>query len=168
MDYKIVQTKKQKFIAIINEFSNEIINDNNNHDIPDFWGKCQENKTIDKLLSHRVKGKKDLFGLCSPSKEGESTFSYGIAVLLDDETIPFDETEMKEFNLKIWDVQPGTYVVFDCVGEDGDCISNTWASFYKEFLPQTGYKASEQTDYEIYYEESKDGLFCELWIPLTK
>ena len=37
MDYRITQTKKQKFIAIVKSFSNEIINDENNHDVPDFW-----------------------------------------------------------------------------------------------------------------------------------
>lgn len=62
----------------------------------------------------------------------------------------------------------GTYVVFDCMGEDGDCISQTWEKFYREFLPQMGYEAGEATDYEIYYEKSKEGLFCELWIPLKE
>ena len=71
---------------------------------------------------------------------------------------------------KIWDVDPGTYVVFECYGEDGDCISKTWEMFYKEFLPQTGFEASEQTDYEIYFDEpnGKPGLMCELWIPVKK
>lgn len=64
--------------------------------------------------------------------------------------------------------KPGTYVVFDCMSEDGDCISQTWEKFYREFLPQMGYEAGEATDYEIYYENSKDGLFCELWIPLKE
>ena len=42
--------------------------------------------------------------------------------------------------------------------------------FYKEFLPQTGFEASEQTDYEIYFDEpnGKTGLMCELWIPVKK
>ena len=40
MDYKIVQTKKQKFIAVKKAFSNEIINEADNHDVPDFWDEC--------------------------------------------------------------------------------------------------------------------------------
>ena len=75
---------------------------------------------------------------------------------------------MLEKGFSIWDVKEGTYVVFECMGEDGDCISKTWAKFYKEFLPQTGYKASESTDYEIYFEKERKGLFCELWIPISK
>ena len=59
-------------------------------------------------------------------------------------------------------------MVFDCVGEDGDCISQTWEKFYKEFLPQMGYEADSETDYEIYPENGRPGLFCELWIPIKK
>ena len=163
MNYKIVQTKKQKFLAIVRSFRNEIINDESNHEIPDFWTECGDNKTIDKLLSLRKVGQKDLYGLCTPSVEGSTTFNYGIGILLDDDTLPCESNEFT-----VWNVEEGTYVVFDCIGDDGDCISETWAKFYKEFLPQTGYKASESTDYEIYFEKEQDGVFCELWIPIKK
>ena len=163
MNYKIVQTKKQKFLAIVRSFRNEIINDESNHEIPDFWTECGDNKTIDKLLSLRKEGQKDLYGLCTPSVEGSTTFNYGIGILLDDDTLPCESNEFT-----VWNVEEGTYVVFDCIGDDGDCISETWAKFYKEFLPQTGYKASESTDYEIYFEKEQDGVFCELWIPIKK
>jgi len=75
---------------------------------------------------------------------------------------------MENGGYRIWNVGSGTYVVFECIGEDGDCISDTWAKFYKEFLPQMGYEAEEATDYEIYYENSRKDLFCELWIPIRK
>ena len=163
MNYKIVQTKKQKFLAIVRSFRNEIINDESNHEIPDFWTECGDNKTIDKLLSLRKEGQKDLYGLCTPSVEGSTTFNYGIGILLDDDTLPCESNKFT-----VWNVEEGTYVVFDCIGDDGDCISETWAKFYKEFLPQTGYKASESTDYEIYFEKGQDGVFCELWIPIKK
>ena len=38
----------------------------------------------------------------------------------------------------------------------------------QEFLPQMGYEAEAETDYEIYPENGKKGLFCELWIPVKK
>ncbi len=38
----------------------------------------------------------------------------------------------------------------------------------KEFLPQMGYEAESETDYEIYFEKGREGLFCELWIPVRK
>jgi AraC family transcriptional regulator len=36
MDYRIVQTPQQTFLAVVECFRNEIINDESNHDIPDF------------------------------------------------------------------------------------------------------------------------------------
>ena len=168
MDYRIVQTKEQKFIALARSFSNEIINDEENHEIPDFWEECHDKNLVETLRMLRPDGKKDLYGLCTPTREGEDTFQYGIGVVIDEETKDFDTEEMKSAGYCIWDVKPGTYVVFDCIGEDGDCISDTWSKFYKEFLPQMGYEAEAETDYEIYFEQGRKGLFCELWIPVKK
>ena len=168
MDYRIVQTTAQRFIAMAKGFRNDIINDDENHDIPDFWGECQAKNLIDPMLDLRPQGKKDLFGLCTPAQEGAETFDYGIGVLVDQDTAAFDLTKMEKAGYRIWDVKPGTYVVFDCIGDDGDCISKTWAKFYQEFLPQMGYAAEEETDYEIYPENGSTGLFCELWIPVRK
>lgn len=168
MDYKIVQTKNQKFLAIVKDFPNSIINDEENHDIPDFWDECGNKKLISALLDLRQEGKRDLYGLCTPAKEGADTFGYGIGVLIDGDTAEFDLSEMEKAGFSIWDVEGGTYAVFDCIGEDGDCISETWARFYKEFLPQMGYEAVDETDYEIYYENGREGLFCELWIPVKR
>ena len=168
MDYRIVKTKKQRFIALVREFSNEIINDDGNHDIPDFWAECHDRDLVTPIRNLRPEGKRDLYGLCTPTVQGKDTFAYGIGVIVDEDTIPFSEEKMTEQGYKIWDVEPRTYVVFECTGEDGDCISETWSKFYKEFIPQTGYESSDATDYEIYFEKGREGLFCELWIPIKK
>ena len=168
MEYRIVQTKPQKFIALVRSFSNEIINDDSNHDIPDFWDECNSQKLLDPLYRLRPDGKRDLYGLCTPTREGSDTFDYGIGVLLDRDTLPFDPDELRKAGFCFWDVKPGTYAVFDCMGEDGQCISDTWSMFYREFLPQMGYAASQETDYEIYFEKGRPGLMCELWIPICK
>ena len=168
MDYRIVQTKEQKFLALVRDFRNEIINDEENHEIPDFWGECQEKDLIEPMRRLRPEGKRDLYGLCTPTKEGEDSFEYGIGILIDDDTAAFDLTESEKAGYRIWNVRPGTYVVFDCIGEDADCISETWSRFYKEFLPQMGYESEAETDYELYFEKSRSGLFCELWIPIKK
>ena len=102
-----------------------------------------------------------MYGLCSPTRVGQDIFEYGIGVLVDEDTSEFDFEEMKKAGYSIWDVKPGIYVVFDCNGD-------TWAKFYKEFLPQMGYEAEAETDYEIYFEKGRSGLFCELWIPIRK
>ena len=75
---------------------------------------------------------------------------------------------MEKLGFRIWEVLQSSYVVFDCIGEDGDCISNTWSKFYKEFLPQTGYSVKETTDFEVYPQNASDGLFCYLYIPINK
>ncbi len=168
MDYRIVQTEEQKFLALVKDFRNEIINDEENHEIPDFWGECQEKDLIEPMRRLRPEGKRDLYGLCTPTKEGEDSFEYGIGILIDDDTAAFDLTESEKAGYRIWNVSPGTYVVFDCIGEDADCISETWSRFYKEFLPQMGYESEDETDYEVYFEKSRSGLFCELWIPIKK
>ena len=168
MDYRIVQTKEQKFIALVRSFRNETINDETNHDIPDFWDECHDKNLVEPIRNLRPEGKRDLYGLCSSTKKGEDTFEYGIGVLIDEDTMSFNVDEMKKAGYCIWDVKPGTYVVFDCIGENGDCISDTWSRFYKEFLPQLGYAAEDATDYEIYFEKGRKELFCELWIPVRK
>jgi Bacterial transcription activator, effector binding domain. len=47
------------------------------------------------------------------------------------------------------------------IGSDGNCLGETWSNFFKEFIPQTGYTQTDDTDYELYFE---NGLFCELWV----
>ncbi len=68
----------------------------------------------------------------------------------------------------IWDTRPADYVVFKCFGPDSDCLGETWSKFFKEFSPQTGYVQTDDTDYEIYFENGEKDLFCELWIPVRK
>lgn len=168
MDYKIVQTKAQRFIALVRSFRNEIINDDENHEIPDFWAECNEKQMLHPIWMLRPDGKRDLYGLCTPTYEGAETFEYGIGIIADEDTAQYDEEELKKAGFRIWDVKPGTYVVFECIGKDGGCISDTWEKFYKEFLPQMGYEAEEETDYEKYFDQGREGLFCELWIPIRK
>ena len=168
MDYRIVQTKEKKFVAVVREFSNEIINDDANHDVADFWGEDRTNQMLSQIKALRAEGKRDLYGLCSPTVEGKDTFEYGIGIIIDEDTAEFDQADLEKKGFRIWDVTPGTYVVFDCIGEDGDCITKTWKMFYKEFLPQMGYEASEQTDYELYFDGTHPDVFCELWIPIKK
>ena len=168
MDYKIVQTEQKKFIALTRSFSNEIINDDDNHEIPDFWGEVNNNQMLSPIWMLREDGKRDLYGLCSQTKAGSDTFEYGIGILVDGDTKEFDLAELEKKGFKLWTVNPATYVVFDCIGTDGDCIGEMWSKFFKEFLPQMGYEAGDEADYELYYENGPEDLFCELWIPIKK
>lgn len=168
MNYRIEETGKQRFIAKVRAFNNENINDDSNHEIPDFWDESYENHLVDEIRKMRRNGKKDLYGLCSPTKENNTTFDYGIGVIIDKDTDIDNEEELIKKGYRIWNVDPGTYVVFKCYGDNGDCISEMWSRFFKEFLPQSEYEQTEDTDYEIYFEKGEPGLFCELWIQIKR
>lgn len=169
MDYRVVKQGKQRFIALVRPFPNEIISDENDHSIPDFWGECHQKQLVEPLRHLRPEGKRDLYGLCSPKKDGSEFFTYGIGVMIDGDT---DVSHLNELIMmhgyQIWETEPAEYAVFKCIGEDGDCISQAWSRFYREFLPQSGYTQTELTDYEIYFEQGEKGLFCELWIPVER
>ena len=95
-------------------------------------------------------------------------FDYGIGVVLYEETDTSRLDEILADGYSIWETKPMDYAVFKCYGTDGDCIGETWSKFFKEFVPQTGYVQTDDTDFEIYFDKGEEGLFCELWIPVTK
>ncbi len=168
MDYRMEHREQQQFIALVRAFQNEIINDDNNHNISDFWTESYEKNLIEPMRQLCAKGKRDLYGLCNPVKENETHFDYGIGVIVDEDT---DITELKKLidsGYILWKTEPADYAVFQCLGSDGNCIGETWSKFFKEFSPQTGYVQTDSTDYEIYFENGEKGVFCELWIPVKK
>lgn len=168
MNYRIESRGAQKFIAIVKAFPNEIINDDNDHSVPDFWEECYGKNLVERIRLLRPEGKRDLYGLCSPAAKNETHFNYGIGVILDEETDISGLDGLISDGYCLWEITPMDYAVFKCFGTDGDCIGETWSKFYKEFLPQTGYTQTDDTDFEIYFETGEDGLFCELWIPVKK
>ena len=168
MDYRMEHKESQQFIAMVKAFPNEIINDDNDQSVSDFWGECYEKNLIEPMKRLRTEGKRDLYGLCSPVKDSETHFNYGIGILIDEET---DSTKLEQFvdnGYSMWKTEPADYAVFQCIGSDGDGLSDTWSKFFKEFTPQTGYVQTDDTDYEIYFENGESGVFCELWVPVKK
>ena len=168
MNYRMECSAGQKFIAMVRAFPNEIINDEEDHSIPDFWGECYEKNLIEPLKALRPEGKRDLYGLCSPTVKNETHFNYGIGVIADEETDISKWDDILKSGYSVWETKPMDYAVFKCFGTDGNCISETWNKFFKEFVPQTGYIQTDDTDFEIYFEKGEEGLFCELWIPVKK
>lgn len=168
MDYRIEHKEKQQFVALVRPFPNEISNDDNDHSIPDFWTECYEKNLIEPMKLLRAEGKRDLYGLCAPVKNGETHFNYGIGIIVDENTEASKLEQLIQNGYSLWETVPADYAVFKCFGTDGDCISETWSKFFREFIPQTGYVQTDDTDYEIYFENGEDGLFCELWVPVKQ
>lgn len=168
MDYRLEHQSAQRFILQSRAFSNETMKDADSRSIPDFWGTCFEQGWLDALKGLRPAGKKDLYGLCNPTKSSETHFHYGIGVLVDADTDPVGLQKLLDNGYTLWETGSSDYAVFPCSGPDSSCVSETWSRFYKEFSPQTGYRKAKAADYELYLENKKAGLFCELWIPVER
>ncbi len=168
MDYRIEHKEAQQFLALVKAFPNEISNDDKDHSIPDFWTECSKGNLIEPMKLLRDKGKRDVYGLCAPVKGSETHFNYGIGIIIDENTNLAELEKFKEKGYSIWKTEPTDYAVFKCFGSDGNCLGETWGKFFKEFVPQTGYTQTDDTDYEVYFEHGEKGLFCELWIPVKK
>lgn len=166
MDYRIEHREGQRFAALVRAFPNVIINDDSDHSIPDFWTECYDKNLIEPMERLRPQGKRDIYGLCSPAREDEDSFNYGIGVIIDSDTDAKGVEGLIKCGYTVWETESADYAVFKCYGSDGDCIGETWSKFYKEFLPQTGYEQTEDTDLEVYFEDGEKGLFCELWVPV--
>ncbi|MBQ2957286.1 MAG: AraC family transcriptional regulator [Clostridia bacterium] len=168
LEYRIVKKEAMKFIALIRSFPNEIVSDESDHSIPDFWDECLARGLIEPLLRLHPAGKRDLYGLCSPKVDDDGCFRYGIGIPADDSVHLPDAEALSAEGFAVWNTEPAEYAVFKCIGTDGDCITQAWNRFYREFLPQTGYRQTELTDFEVYPEPGEKGLFCELWIPIER
>ncbi len=168
MDYRMEHREGQQFLALTRAFPNEIINDDNDHSIPDFWEECGKKNLIGPMTLLRREGRRDVYGMCSPVKEDETHFYYGIGVIIDEDTDTAKLEQFTENGYSVWKTEPADYAVFKCFGSDGNCLGETWEKFYKEFSPQTGYVQTDDTDFEIYFEKGESGLFCELWVPVRK
>lgn len=102
------------------------------------------------------------------NKDNGTHFNYGIGIIIDADT---EIAELEHFiknGYSIWETEPADYAVFKCFGSDGNCLGETWGNFFKEFIPQTGYTQTDDTDYEVYFENGEKGLFCELWVPVKQ
>lgn len=168
MDYRMEHANAKQFITLVKDFPNEGINADDDHGIPDFWIERDEKNLLEPMKLLRPEGKRDLYGLCSPTKANETHFNYGIGVIVDEDTDSAGIKKLLEKDYSLWNTAPADYAVFKCIGSDGDCIGKTWSKFYKEFSPQTGYVQTDDTDFEIYFEKGENGLFCELWVPVKK
>ncbi len=168
MDYRMEHREPQQFLTLVRAFPNETSTNDNDHSIPDFWTECHEKNLIEPMKRLRPEGKRDLYGLCSPVKDSETHFNYGIGILMDEDTDIAKTAEFLDKGYSVWKTEPADYAVFKCFGPDGCCLGETWEKFFKEFVPQTGYIQTDDTDYEIYFEQGENGLFCELWIPVKK
>lgn len=159
MTYRI--EKREAFEVLIKGriFSGESINDDGNTEIPQFWEESGKDGTFD-VLSGNAKNQ-SVYGLCNPIDKTSNSFRYGIG----------KETDIEEIDIKgfeVWLIDHPLWAVFPCVGDTPECIGETWSRIFKEFLPGSEYEFIDYTDFEYYPEDGEEGLFCEIWIPISK
>jgi len=156
MDYRIEEQNSFKVLAQTRAFKNGIINEEGNTEIPDFWTETINSGGLKKL--HSYTETHDTYGICFPVSEEAKTFDYGIGVLWDREEIPE--------GYEVWEIKPSSWAVFECIGEDGGCIGAVWEKIFSEFLVHSPYDMIESADYELYLDQPKTGVFCEVWLPV--
>jgi AraC family transcriptional regulator len=72
MEYKIVEREAFKLLTKVQAFRNEVISEDSNNEIPDFWKQCGENDTF-KVLNKYTK-KHDVYGVCCSHIRAKHSF----------------------------------------------------------------------------------------------
>lgn len=157
MDYRVEKREPFKLLAKVKKFRNEIIKEEGNNEIADFWKECSANGVFDVLKENAIK--QDFYGACAPVSKECPHFDYGIGMEFEGENVPE--------GFALWEVKPTLWAVFRCIGETPDCIGETWERIFKEFLPGSEYEMIDDTDFELYSDQFTD-CFCEIWIPVER
>lgn len=158
MKYRIESKHTMNFIVQARSYPNEIAGDENNHDISQFWDAFINEKRFS-LISD-VSDDDASYGLCATQDKDAKEFKYGIGVMTE------GTAEIAGF--EPWVVSESTWAVFECYGNDGTCIAAMWKRIFDDFLPNSRYEMIETVDFERYPNSSKDGLFCEIWVPVKE
>lgn len=158
LDYRMETREGFKLLAKVKKFRNEVVSENENTEIADFWKELGRNGTFSTLNQHAVNS--DMYGLCAPISKDSTHFDYGIGMEHAGGPIPEGYSE--------WEVKPTLWAVFKCIGDTPDCIGETWHRIFKEFLPGSEYQMLDDTDFELYSQNFQSECFCEIWIPVNK
>lgn len=151
MDYKIATKDPFTLLCVKRAFPNSIIEEEANTDIPDFWTEKLEDGTVKLLVN--LSETNDVYGPCGSASKDSDTFYYGIGV-------PFEDDAPKGFEL--WPITHPLYAVFEAKTKDD--IGITWKRIMEEFFPNSDYDMADQTDFEVYRDDSES--FCEIWVPI--
>ncbi len=160
MNYKIVE--KEAFYVLEKVSKHTVANDENNKTIPEFWARCREDGTVQRLLEKTTDGT-FLFGICYAQKENTDTFNYSVAALCDKDTAVPDGFEKTLIPTRTW-------AVFECVGAMPTAIQDLWREIVSEFFPASGYVPTQEFDIEAYADGdmSAANYHSQIWVPVQK
>ncbi|MFC4303698.1 GyrI-like domain-containing protein [Cohnella boryungensis] len=158
MDYRIVE--KEAFTVLGKILRTTCENGENLRQIPWFWQQCNEDGTVDKLMS--MAPGKDLLGVCMDMQVDKGEFSYMIAC--ETTTSPTAES----FSTRT--IPASTWAVFTSVGPLPGTIQSLFGRIYQEWFPAAGYAHSGAPELEVYLpgDTTSEDYRCEVWIPVVK
>ncbi|HYF84748.1 MAG TPA: GyrI-like domain-containing protein [Clostridia bacterium] len=158
MDYRIVERNEYEVVGKVIKVSCK--DGENLRRIPEFWGECYEDGTVEKLCV--ASGGKDLLGICMDMEFEKEQFTYMIAVEGNDIT--------KDSNLAVRTIPAATWAVFTSVGPLPGAIQKVIEKIYQEWLPATGYEHAEAPELEVYPlgDTTAEDYRCEVWVPVVK
>ncbi|MFV0393349.1 MAG: effector binding domain-containing protein [Coprobacillaceae bacterium] len=154
MEYRIEEREAISLLVKKEKFKNEIVEDEDNTDISDFWDQCIQDGVIKTLFTYSATS--ETYGVCAPLERDKEHFEYGIGVTYNNEIIPE--------GYDIWVLKPSLWAVFPCI--DKEDISIVWKKIFNEFIPNSHYEVANETDFEYYPNDDSD-IFCEIWLPIT-
>ncbi len=133
--------------------------------VPEFWERCQNDGTIDKLCSYYEKDNafgNVLFGICYEGDANKKDYPYSVA-------IASEKGEPAE-GLTADIIPAHTWAVFKCVGAMPTAIQELWKRIYAEFFPAGEYKQCGSLDMEVYPagDLNSPEYVTEIWIPVQK
>lgn len=153
MDYRIEHVKPFTLTCVKRAFLNSIIDDESNHDIPDFWDEMIANKTVKELYEQSED--QMIYGPCGKISEDSDRFEYGIGVV---------SSKDNQSKFDLWEIKHETYAVF--VVKTKNDIGPVWKHILEVFLPNSQYEMADEPDFEKY--PNHDKYFCEVWVPVVK
>ncbi|WP_434796443.1 AraC family transcriptional regulator [Terrisporobacter vanillatitrophus] len=162
MNYRIVEKEAFKIVGLKKRVP--IIFEGVNHEIAEMW----QSLTPEKIMELKSLSNIEPMGMLSASvnfsetrmdEQGELDHYIGVA------------TTNKFVNqFEILEVNPGTWAVFEAVGEFPKTLQNVWGRIYSEWFPSSNYEVAPGP--EILWNESKDTTSptfkSEIWIPIVK
>lgn len=156
MQYRIVEQDRFNLVIKKRQFSSEETLKPENQDIALFWESAIEDGTLERLK--QLADNHDVYGVCSPVSQESQVFDYGIGY-------PCSLSDVPE-GFELCSIKPQLWAVFDCMGNHANCIGETWDKIFKEFLVVSDYQMLDDMDFEKYLENPREGVFCEIWIPV--
>lgn len=159
MNYRIEEKEEFEVFGVSTEINN--IGEQPYIEIPQFWEKCVEDGTIDRLRKDSgVSEEKQVHATLYNRREG--VFSYMICYYMPDKEIPS--------NYKRLVVPSCTWAIFTTgVCDNGECdIQSIWKRIFSEWFPNSSYEVAKGPEFEMTYYRGNNKYEQEVWIPVIK